>query len=53
LSLAETLAVRLPSAESVKVTVMEQLAPALTVLPQVFVSAKSSWTVTMMLKQNY
>jgi hypothetical protein len=37
----ETSAVRLPSADGVKVTVMVQLAPALTLVPQVLVSVKS------------
>jgi hypothetical protein len=41
LSSTETSAVRWPSADGVKVTVMVQLAPALTVVPQVLVSAKS------------
>ena len=40
MSKLETVPVRLPLAESVKVIVIEQLAPAATLLPQVFVWAK-------------
>ena len=42
LSVTESVAVRFPVADGVNVTVIEQLAPAATLVPQVLVSAKSA-----------